>query len=133
MRKILTLLTLVAVGSSFGCALQSDINLKQAADTAGLTNITTGDGTFENYNAVSYNKSTEIGIAVGIPFLFKIFEIYPALSNEAQLVGIAQDASDMGANAMINVEPPQETYTGFPFFIVGLYIDRTHGTGINVR
>ena len=46
---------------------------------------------------------------------------------------MAQKAKEMGANAMINVDPPREFYTGLPFFIVGLYVDTVEGTGIDVK
>lgn len=134
MKKILTLLTLAAVGTTFGCAhIGTPVDLEQVAQTTGMTNVTTGDGTFENYQATSYNQSLEVGISVGIPFLWKVMEVYPAQSNEAQLAQIANEAKEMGATAMINVQPPEETYTGFPFFFVGLHFDRAHGTGINAR
>jgi hypothetical protein len=135
MRKLVTLLTMLMVSVTFvGCAhIGSQTNLGQVANDHGLVNVTTGDGTFENYKATGHYSGIEFGIAVGIPWIFKFMEIYPMQSNEDQLGQLASDAKADGANAMINVAPPKEFYTGFPFFIVGLYIDRTEGTGIATK
>jgi hypothetical protein len=135
MRKAMTLVTMLLVSITFvGCAhIGGGTNLGQVANDHGLVNVTTGDGTFENYTATGYHKSTEFGIAVGIPFLVKVMELYPMQSNEKQLGEVAADAKAAGANALINVTPPDEFYTGFPFFIVGLYLDRTAGTGIATK
>jgi hypothetical protein len=123
--------TLLAVT---GCKhLGSEVNLKQAATDAGLTNITTGDGTFKDYTATGYHKSTEIGIGVGLPFIGKFLELWPTQTNEQQLTMIAKDAKELGADAMINTCPPEECYWGIPFIIVGVYTDHTHGTGIDVK
>lgn len=108
-------------------------DLEAVAKQTGMSNITTGDGVFPDYQAVSYAKGMEIGIGVGIPFIGKLIEIWPAQSNEDLLASLAEDASSMGADAMINVTPPKENYWGFPFVIVGLYIDSTDGTGIDVK
>lgn len=135
MRKAISLVTMLLVSVSFvGCAhIGGGTDLGQVADDHGLINVTTGDGTFENYTATGHHKSTEFGIAVGIPFLFKFMEVYPMQDNEAQLGRIAADAKEGGANALINVAPPDEFYTGFPFFIIGLYLDRAEGTGIATK
>ena len=51
-----------------GCAhLPGKCDLGKAAQDAQLQNVTTGDGTFENYQATGYYTSTEIGLAVGFP------------------------------------------------------------------
>ena len=98
-----------------------------------MINITTGDGTFENYKATGYHTGTEIGLAVGLPGIGKFFEVWPTQTNEAQLDKIAKAAKADGANAMINVEPPVETYYGIPFGIFGIYVDTVSGTGIKVK
>ncbi len=135
MRKAISLVTMLLVSFTFvGCAhIGSGTNLGQVASDHSLINVTTGDGTFENYTATGHHKSTEFGIALGIPFLFKFMELYPMQSNEQQLGRIAADAKSDGANALINVSPPDEFFTGFPFFIVGLYLDRTEATGIATK
>lgn len=113
-----------------GCAhLPGKCDLAQAAKDAQLQNVTTGDGTFENYQATGYYTSTEIGIGVGIPFI-KLLELYPKQDNTTQMTQIAKDAKGAGATAVINAKPPSELYTGLPFFFVGLYIDKAAGTGI---
>lgn len=127
----------LAVGAmTVGCtSLPSQVNLKQAADAVQFRNITTGDGTFENYTATDYVASREIGIAVGIPFIGKLIELYPMQSDEEQLAGIARMAKqgNSSTNAMINVTPPTDFYTGFPFIFVGIYVDSTSGTGIAAK
>jgi len=117
-----------------GCAyLPSGTDLSDVADDVGMINVTTGDGTFENYTATGHFKGTEIGIALGIPYLIKFMELYPVQSNEDLLACIASDAKDDGANAMINVTPHREAYTGFPFFFIGIYVDQCEGTGIKTK
>lgn len=135
MKKALLALTCAAATMiSTGCAyLGGGTNLEQVASASGLTNVTTGDGTFENYQATGYYTGTEIGIAVGIPFLLKLVELYPVQSNEDLMIHIANAAKADGATAMINATPHTEWYSGIPFFIVGLYIDGTSGTGIRVK
>lgn len=135
MRKFLTLAVVgVMLAGTTSCAyLGTQTDLKDVAGRVGFSNITTGDGTFENYQAVGHYTGLEFGIAVGIPYLFKIMELYPAASNEDLLESIAQEAKEDGANAMINVKPHSEFYTGFPFMIVGIYFDRTEGTGIKTK
>jgi hypothetical protein len=116
-----------------GCAnLPGKVDLKKAAADAQVLNITTGDGTFENYKATGYHTSTEIGIAVGIPGL-KLLELFPVQSDTEQMTQIAKDAKAAGANAVINAQPPRSLYTGLPFFFIGLYIDKAAGTGINTK
>lgn len=135
MRKFISLVTMLVVSFTvLGCAhIGGGTDLGQVADDHGLINVTTGDGTFENYKATGHHKSTEFGIAIGIPFLLKFMEVFPMQDNEAQLGRIASDAKADGANALINVTPPNEFYTGFPFFIIGLYLDRAEGTGIATK
>lgn len=136
MRKVMSLLTMLIVSFTVvGCAhLPGSTDLDQVARDNGLAGVTTGDGGFDSYehSGIHY-KSTEVGIAVGIPFLLKLIEVFPMQSNEAQLGQIAQDAKGNGADALVNVDPPNEFYTGFPFFIVGLYIDRAEGTGVTMK
>ena len=135
MRKWMLVLSCLAVGIlSTGCLyIGGEVDLEQAARNSGLTNITTGDGTYENYTAIGHYTGLEIGIAVGIPGIFKFQELYPVQSPEALLAQIARSAAGDGANGMINVTPHRSTYTGIPFFIIGLYIDRTEGTGIKTN
>ncbi|MEN6624776.1 MAG: hypothetical protein ABFD69_00955 [Candidatus Sumerlaeia bacterium] len=117
-----------------GCmSIGSKTNLAQVAQESGLTNVTTGDGTFENYTATGRYDQTEVGIAVGIPFITKIMEILPMYSNEALLGDAAKAAKADGATAMINVMPHAEMYTGLPFIFVGVYVDKACGTGIKAR
>lgn len=117
-----------------GCVhIPGGTNLEQVAINSGLTNVTTGDGTFADYQAVGYYTSTEIGIGVGLGYGLKILELWPVQSNEEQMTRIADDAALAGANAMINATPPKSFYIGFPFFIIGIYVDSTSGTGIKVN
>jgi len=117
-----------------GCAyLPGGTDLSDVADEVGLSNITTGDGTFENYTATGHFTGTEIGIGIGLPGIGKFFEIYPQQSNEGLLSEAAQDAKEDGADAMINVTPHAELYTGFPFGIIGIYVDTCQGTGIKMK
>jgi hypothetical protein len=106
-------------------------DLGQVARETGMRNITTGDGTFENYTAVGYYKGMEFGISAGIPGLFKI-ELFPIQSNEGLLKQIAREAKNDGADAMINVKPHKEVFTGLPFTVIGLHIDWAKGTGIKL-
>jgi hypothetical protein len=116
-----------------GCAhLPGKCDLAQVAKDAQLQNVTTGDGTFENYQATGYYTSTEIGLAVGIPGI-KLMEVYPAQTDTAQMTQIAKDAKSAGATAVINATPSRTLYTGFPFFFFGLYIDGAAGTGIKSK
>lgn len=113
-----------------GCAhLPGKCDLGQAAKDAQLQNVTTGDGTFENYQATGHYTSTEIGIGVGFPGI-KLLELYPKQDDTAQMTQIAKDAKGAGATAVINAKPPSGLYTGLPFIFVGLYIDKAAGTGI---
>lgn len=116
-----------------GCAhMPGKCDLGKAASDAKLQNVTTGDGTFENYQATGYHTSTEIGMAVGIPGI-KFFELYPKQDDTAQMTQIAKDAKSAGATSVINAAPPKSLYTGIPFFFVGLYIDSAAGTGIKSK
>lgn len=135
MRNTLSLALLSAVTLSISACtyIPSQTNLGAVASNSGMSNVTTGDGTFENYTATGYHTGTEVGIAVGIPFIWKFKELYPVQSNEVQMTLVANSAKALGADAMINVTPPQETYWGIPFFFVGLYIDRAAGTGIDIK
>ena len=127
-------LALALAGTLAGCAnIAAKTDLAMVAKDSGLTNVTTGDGTFENYTATGHYSSTEIGIAVGLPFLAKFIELYPTSPNEAHMTYIGKAAKEDGATAMINANPPKSFYTGFPFVILGLYIDKTDGTGIKVK
>lgn len=127
------LLAAVALSVSACTYIPSQTNLAAVASNSGLSNVTTGDGTFENYTATGYHTGTEVGIAIGIPFIWKYKELYPVQSNEVQMTLVANSAKARGADAMINVTAPQETYWGIPFFFVGLYVDYAAGTGIDVK
>jgi hypothetical protein len=135
MRKLGIVVGALFIASTMmGCSyIGSDVNLGAAATAVGVSNITTGDGTFANYKAMDHQSGLEIGIAVGLPLLFKFMELYPVQSNQAMVEEMATRSKANGANAMINVSPPTESYWGFPFGIVGIYIDKVSGTGINVR
>lgn len=133
-KTIISTIALAACAFFTGCAnIPGGTNLGKVADDNGMVNITTGDGTFENYKATGYHTGTEIGLAFGLPFIGKFKEVVPTQSNEAQVDHIAKAAKTNGANAMINVTPPQETYYGFPFLIFGIYVDTTSGTGIKTK
>lgn len=120
-----------ALLATTGCAfLPAKTDLAMVANNAGMTNVTTGDGTFENYKATGHYSGTEIGIGVGIPFLVKLMEIYPGRTNEQLLEDVAMEAKADGAEAMINVTPARSLYTGIPFIFVGIYVDSAEGTGI---
>lgn len=128
MRKIAGLLAVAALAlASTGCVFKGAVNLGEVADGAGMSNVTTGDGTFENYKAVSYESATELGIGLGI-FTFKLMELYPAMTNEDLLTDLAMTTKAKGSNAMINVTPQRTMFFGF---IIGAYVDTTAGTGIN--
>ena len=127
-------LALLSVTLLVGCVyIPGKTDLGAVAKDTGMKNITTGDGTFENYTATGHFTGTEVGIALGIPGIGKLMELYPQQSNEKLLEFIAKDAKDGGANAMINVTPHKEMYTGFPLFFIGIYVDGCQGTGINVK
>lgn len=114
-----------------GCAyVPGGTDLSEVASAAQLRNVTTGDGTFENYTATGHYTGTEVGIGVGIPGVGKIMELMPAATNEALLGSVARAAKADGADALINVKPSKSTYTGIPFVILGVYVDRSSGTGI---
>ena len=116
-----------------GCAhLPGKCDLAQVAKDAQLQNVTTGDGTFENYQATGYYTSTEIGIGVGFPGI-KLMELFPVQDDTAQMTQIAKDAKNAGATSVINAQPPKGIYTGLPFIFVGLYIDKAAGTGIKSK
>jgi hypothetical protein len=116
-----------------GCAhMPGKCDLGKVAKDTQLQNVTTGDGTFENYQATGYYTSTEIGLAVGIPGI-KLMELFPVQDDTAQMTRIATDAKSAGATAVINAETPKGLYTGIPFFFVGLYIDSAAGTGIKSK
>lgn len=127
--RVVTMGLLLSVVATMGCIAPTSQNLGQVAADHGLINMTTGDGTFANYTATNYSTATEFGFGFGFPF-FKFMEVYPGLTNEDLLGEIAFDTTQHGGNAMINVEPVNETFYGFMF---GLYIDSTAGTGIIVR
>ena len=134
-KKVGLLATLaLAVSLGSGCAyIGGGTNLAQVARNSGLENVTTGDGNYPNYVATGHHTGVEIGIAVGIPFIIKLFEIYPAATNEDLLTDVAKAAKADGASSMINVAPNKDLYIGFPFGIVGLYVDSASGTGIRPR
>jgi hypothetical protein len=116
-----------------GCAhIPGKCDFAQIAKDVQLQKVTTGDGTFENYQTTGYYSSTEIGLAVGIPGI-KFMELVPSQDDTAQMTHIAQDAKSDGATAVINAQPPKGLYTGFPFFFVGLYVDKAAGTGIKSK
>jgi hypothetical protein len=135
MRKLsLAVFCLFVASMATGCMyVQQQVSLKEAAASANMVNVTTGDGTFENYQAVDHQQGCELGIAVGIPFIGKFVELFPVQTNQQMLNTMAQKSAANGANAMINVSVPREHYLGFPFFIVGLYLDHTEGTGIKTK
>lgn len=135
MKKAMRIGLGLAVGALFmaGCAhMPGKCDLARVAKDAQLQNVTTGDGTFENYQATGYYTSTEIGLAVGIPGI-KFIELFPVQDDTAQMTHIAKDAKNDGATAVINAHPPKDLYTGFPFFFVGVYVDSASGTGIKSK
>ena len=116
-----------------GCAhMPGKCDLGKVAKDAQLQNVTTGDGTFENYQATGYYTSTEIGLAVGIPGI-KLLELFPVQDDTAQMTRIAMDAKSAGATSVINAQTPKSLYTGIPFFFVGVYVDSAAGTGIKSK
>ena len=134
MRKLLAVAMIMMLGTVLtGCATTGGTDLSEVAKGAGLSNVTTGDGTYENYTATGYYKATEVGLAVGLPLIGKFFELVPAKSNEDLLGEVASAAKGDGAEALINVCPGEECYWGFPFLIVGLYVDHADGTGIDTK
>lgn len=136
MNRIIQLGFAIALASTFvtGCAhLPGKCDLGQVAKDAQLQNVTTGDGTFENYLATGYYTSTEIGLAVGFPGIVKLLELFPKQDDTAQMTQIAKDAKSAGATAVINAHPTKSLYTGFPFLFVGIYVDSADGTGIKSK
>ena len=129
MRQLLATVAAVALLGSTGCVFKSKVNLGEVASNVGFQNVTTGDGTFENYKAVSYERASELGIGLGI-FGLKLMELYPAMTNEGLLQDACERTKEKGANAMINVRPQ---YTFFFGFIIGAYWDSTAGTGIDYK
>lgn len=130
MKKILSIVSICALVFSLGaCATVSSVDLAAVAKQAKMKNVTTGDGTFENYTAVGEYRGKEIGFGIGFPFI-KIMEIFPGKTNEALLTDAAQEASAAGANAMINVCPASENFAGF---LIGVYFDSCKGTGIKLK
>lgn len=131
MRMIALAAGVLALGLTTGCAyIPGGTDLAQVASDSQLNVVTTGDGNFPNYETTGYYTGTEIGIGVGIPFVIKLLELYPAATNEELLTEVGRAARDDGATSLINVTPQQELFTGIPFFFVGVYVDTTSGTGI---
>ena len=132
MRKLMLAVgTLAIAAMSASCAyLPGGTDLSDVAQNAGLSNVTTGDGTFENYKATGHYTATEVGIGIGIPYIGTLLPLYPAASNEDLLTDTAKAAKEDGADALINVVPAKNFYTGIPFFFVGIYVDKNEGTGI---
>ena len=134
MRKATLVLLALVLVTAAGCVhMPGGTDLSDVADAAGVRNVTTGDGTFENYTATGHYTGLDVGFAIGLPGLFKIMEVWPARSNEELLTDVAARAKSDGADAMINVTPAQEGYLGIPFGIFGLYVDRAEGTGIKAK
>lgn len=130
MKKLISLLSIIALAITLGaCASVKKVDLASVEKAASMKNITTGDGTFENYTALGAYCGKEIGFGLGFPFI-KLLEIYPAKTNEDLLTDVAKDASRGGANAMINVCPASENFFGF---IIGVYFDKAKGTGIKTK
>ena len=105
---------LVAVAGLISTACQSfpttSTDLGQVAQGSGLTNVTTGDGNFDNYKAVYHGKTNDIGIALGFGVI-KIMELFPARGPEGPLTDLAAKAkNEYGATAMINVKPEERRY-----------------------
>ncbi|MCM8530005.1 MAG: hypothetical protein NE330_02495 [Lentisphaeraceae bacterium] len=133
-KSILTAIAISATALFTSCVhIPGGTNLGSVAKEKGMKNITTGDGTFENYTATGYHTSTEIGLAFGFPGVAKFSEVYPKQSNEEQIAKLADSAKADGADAMINVSAPKEAYLGIPFIFFGLYIDTAEGTGIKTK
>ncbi|MCM8535744.1 MAG: hypothetical protein NE334_07400 [Lentisphaeraceae bacterium] len=130
-KSILTAIAISATALFTSCVhIPGGTNLGSVAKDKGMKNITTGDGTFENYKATGFHTSTEIGLGFGIPGIGKFAEVYPKQTNEEQVGKLADSAKADGANAMINVSAPKETYLGIPFIFFGIYLDTAEGTGI---
>jgi hypothetical protein len=126
-----SLMLMLVIGS--GCAhMGGRCDLSKAAKDAQLQNVTTSDATFETHNATGRYTSTEIGIAVGIPFI-KMLEVYPQQDDTAQMTQIAKAAKKDGATAVVDAIPPKGLYTGFPFFFIGIYYENASGTGIKSK
>ncbi len=104
MKKVLFAVLLLCSALVFsGCAYAfggSKVDLTQVANDSGLRNVTTGDGTYGDYQATGHYKGMDFGIAVGIPLLTKIVEIYPIRSAEELLTDVANEAAADGANGM---------------------------------
>ncbi len=134
LKIVRTILVLSLAVLWIGCTcIPGGTDLGAVAKAEKMINVTTGDGTFEKYTATGHYTGKEIGIAVGLPFIGKFLELYPVYTNEDLLGDVAAMAGDDGANAMINVTPHLEFYSGFPFGIVGLYVDCAEGTGIRTK
>ncbi|MEO8376572.1 MAG: hypothetical protein ABI579_02790 [Candidatus Sumerlaeota bacterium] len=135
MRRFISILSVLAVAASMtGCAyVKGGTDLSEVAQRAELENVTTGDGTYENYTATGHYTGTEVGIGIGIPFLITLIEVYPGATNEQLLTNIAKSAKKDKAEALINVKPSSNTFTGFPFVILGIYVDRAEATGIDIK
>lgn len=134
MQKLMLLAVVGLLSASMvGCAhIPGGTNLNEVAQNAKLKNVTTGDGTFENYTATGHYTSHEIGIGLGFGLL-KLAELYPFQTNEEQLTIIASEAQAAGADAMINVTPHRQWFFGFPFIVIGIYVDTCEGTGIKTK
>jgi len=133
MKKLTLLFLAVAVlATSTGCPyLGGHTNLAEVAKRSGMSNVTTGDGTFENYVATSHNTGLEIGFGFGLGFL-KLGEFWPARTSEDLLTDVATEAKQLGGDAMINVVPEKSFFVPiiFPGFGIGVYVDSASGTGI---
>ena len=132
MKKLIGLLSIIALTlSTSGCATVSKFDLAAVEKAVGMKNITTGDGTFENYTATGYYEGEETGIGLGL-FTWKYMELYPAetKNNEGLLIYVAKEAAKAGANNMIWVCPAKESFYGF---IIGRYSRWTCGTGIKQK
>ncbi len=115
-----------------GCAyLGGGTDLSEVAERAELANVTTGDGTFENYTATGHHSGIEIGIGLGLGTL-KLMEFFPAASNEDLLANVAKAAKKDGAENMINVRPQKSIFIPL-LIIIGPYVDMTEGTGIKAK
>lgn len=136
MRKAILLLLAVTVSfSATGCTyLGSETRLDEPAASVGFRNITTGDGTFENYQAIGHYAGREFGIGIGI-WGYKWMELYPVQSNEELVLQMAQQAQADGSDSMILVTAPTTVFIPIilPFAGIGIYWDKTAGTGIKLR
>lgn len=120
---------LFVVFATTGC-FTTGMNLERVAQNSGLRNVTTGDANTDNYTATGFHKTIELGFGIGIPFTVTLIEIAPRLGPETLLEATANDAREGGAEALINVDPKNNFFTGFPFIFAGIYVNRNHGTGI---